>query len=255
MSENVVILGATSRIAAGVAEAELLSGAHVYLVARDQNELRVVASDLEFRTGRAVGVVGFPTLDAAGLDAWSSWLSTLPAVHRCYSLIGSEAPHSGHLADDVREALATNVVVPLRVIEPVLEHMGAGGALVVVSSVAQLVPRPDVAAYGAAKSALSFALQSMMRSERYANRRIIEVRLGWVDTRMSIGRTVPGLTIGPREAGARLAHCARAGAGVRYVPGWWRLLAVLAPPGNAAIALRAAILRRFHRSPGANGVW
>ncbi len=103
MSENVVILGATSRIAAGVAEAELLSGAHVYLVARDQNELRVVASDLEFRTGRAVGIVDFPILDDAGLRAWSSWLSTLPVIHRCYSLIGSDASHSSHLANDVRD--------------------------------------------------------------------------------------------------------------------------------------------------------
>ena len=243
MHEIVVVLGGTSRIAVGIAEAEIESGARVYLVGRDEDELRIGAADLQVRTSTPVGFMCLPASNVVGSDEWSSWLRDLGRVDRVYSLIGSDTPLTGDLADDLEAAIIANLLSPLRALEQILPLVPVGGAAVVVSSVAHLVPRADVVAYGSAKAALSFALQSMMRSERYRHVRIIEARLGWVDTRMSIGRTVPALTISPQAAGERMVKVATGSAGTRYIPGWWRLLALAAP------AIRAASGPRFARRP------
>ena len=243
MQEIVVVLGGTSRIAVGIAEAEIERGARVYLVGRDEDELRIGAADLQVRTGAPIGFMCLPALTVDGSGEWSSWLRDLGRVDRVYSLIGSDTPLTGDLADDLEAAIIANLLSPLRALEQILPLVPVGGAAVVVSSVAHLVPRADVLAYGSAKAALSFALQSMMRSERYSDIRIIEVRLGWVDTRMSTGRTVPALTISPHAAGERMVKAAAGSAGTRYVPGWWRLLALAAP------VMRAASGRRFVRRP------
>ena len=246
-ADHVVILGATSRIGAAVAEHELRRGSLVTLVGRDSAELAIVAADLLFRGGQEVRTVCLQqSHDSTSLGAWPTDVEALGHVARCYCFVGADTRESGSIAEDLNQALTDNALLPIQLLEPLLDHMSqnGSGAVIVVSSVALLVPRPDVAAYGASKAALSFMLQSLMQSSAYQALRIIEVRLGWVDTRMSAGTTIGALTQGAPEAAAKIMALAASPAGVKYVPGWWWLLAV----GGPAIRLVLRLRGRQHSS-------
>ncbi|SAI40032.1 short chain dehydrogenase [Bordetella ansorpii] len=95
--------------------------------------------------------------------------------------------------DDIREQMETNFFGMLRVSQafaPVLAAHG-GGALLNVLSVASWINRPQLAGYGATKSA-AWALTNGLRHELQAQgTQVLGLHMGFVDTDLTRGLDVP----------------------------------------------------------------
>ena len=243
--DTVILLGGTSDIAFSIAELELQRKARVILVARDRLEIEIRANDLRFRYGNSVHVDIFVLDDSQDYSAWNTHLLTLSRIDRCYCLIGSYSAKSSleSTLGDIRQ----NVEIPLKLIWPVIQSMKANnrGSVLVATSVAQLIPRSSIIGYGAGKSALSFILQCWSREYGVSNVNFVEARLGWVDTRMSKGKSISFFTKSPDFVSKKLFKSISKSGRVIYVPKFWLILRLLAPAINCWTGIR---VRRFGKS-------
>lgn len=243
--DTVVILGGTSEIAFSIAELELQRKSRVILVARNKSEIEIRANDLRFRYGDAAHIDFFVLDDQQDFSSWHTHLYSLPRIDRCYCLIGSYS--SQNSLESTLGDLRQNVEIPIKLIWPVIQRMKANnrGSVLVATSVAQLIPRHTILGYGAGKSALSFILQSWARDYEFSKINFVEARLGWVDTRMSRGKSIEILTKSPAFVSKKLFNSISKKSRVVYVPKFWLLLRLLAPVINFWTALK---ISRFAKS-------
>lgn len=234
MPEAVILVGATSVIGRALA-VELAGRGHpLVLAARDAGELAAVAADLRLRHGVAVHAERLDVLDAAGSAA---------ALEACFRAAGAHPAGFlltvGHMEgdgpgtdDERRRVLEINFTAVVPLIEAAAARLQAsgGGFVCALTSVAGDRGRPANYPYGAAKAGLSVYLQGLRTRLGATGVRVIDVKLGRADTRMTYGMSGPA-PASPRSV-ARAVARALGGSGVVYVPAKWRwiMMAVRAIP-------------------------
>jgi hypothetical protein len=149
-----IVTGASSGIGLAVARAMVARGARVALVARTKATLERVARDLG-----ADRAESFPldVTDHAGLAALPG--RVVARFGRLDVLVNNAGVnHRGGVCertgDELASILDTNLVAPVLLTRAALEHLGAGGAVVNVASLAGKVPVPHEATYSASKAGL-----------------------------------------------------------------------------------------------------
>src|SRR5664279_1398322 len=160
----VLVTGASSGIGAATARAASRAGAQVVLVARREDRIRQLASEL----GEAVPVRCDVT-DAGQVDA--AVRAATDAFGRIDVLCniagqGLHAPLEEIDPDDFRAVLELNLVAPLvtmQAVLPIMRKQGSG-SIVNVSSGITFSALPGSAAYGASKAGLS-KLSAVARAE------------------------------------------------------------------------------------------
>jgi NAD(P)-dependent dehydrogenase (short-subunit alcohol dehydrogenase family) len=108
------------------------------------------------------------------------------------------------LAYDVA-TFETNLVGLVRTVEQVLPHLQAQGSGVFVglSSMADAARSATAPAYGASKAGMSRYLEGLSLALRGSGVHLVNVRLGFVDTKMAKSEVRPWL-LQPEEASARI---------------------------------------------------
>ena len=106
------------------------------------------------------------------------------------------------------------------------ERIKKGGALWIFSSVAADRGRPSNFVYGAAKSGLTVFCEGL--SLKYINSKfkVRVLKAGFIDTRMSRGKSPSFLTVKPRAIARYLLKSSNR-SGVEYLPGWWRFIMII----------------------------
>ena len=226
MTQQVLIFGATSAIAAEVAALHAARGDRLYLVGRDPTKLAALVA----RLGGAV--VGHEVADldrtelapervARGVGA----LGRLDKALIAHGYLGDQE-RSERDFSHAEQIVRTNFLSAVALLMPIADHMQAQGHghLAAITSVAGERGRPRNYTYGAAKGALSRYLQGL-RSRLYRSGvRVHDLKLGPVDTPMSAGHPQNALW-GEKHAVAR--GIVRAMAGRRhtvYLPRVWALV-------------------------------
>jgi NAD(P)-dependent dehydrogenase (short-subunit alcohol dehydrogenase family) len=227
MALRVLILGATSPIARALALRFARDGATVYLAARDLEEARRIACDLNVRSGARALVGAF---DARDIDAHPrvvqdaiAELGGLDGVVVAFGTLGDEA--TGQL--DPSEALATitqNFTGAVSIMTLAGEHLReqSRGFIIVLSSVAGDRGRARNYVYGSAKGALTLFAQGLRARLSPFGVHVMTAKLGFVDTRMTWGRDGLALVASPEGAADKIYSAWRRGAEVVYVPAFWR---------------------------------
>ncbi|HEU0079175.1 MAG TPA: SDR family NAD(P)-dependent oxidoreductase, partial [Longimicrobiaceae bacterium] len=113
-----------------------------------------------------------------------------------------------------------------------------GGFVSAVSSGAGDRGRASNYHYGSAKAGLDTYLEGLRGRLRGTGVSVTVVRPGFVDTRMTWGRTPPWLTASPDRVAGAMLDAVRRGRRVVYLPGAWRLV---------SLALRAIPAPLFER--------
>lgn len=222
--ERVLILGATSAIAAEVAVLHALRGDTLYLVGRNATKLDHVAQ----RCGQVqvyTQVADF-TDHHASPALISHAISTLGGVDRvliAHGLLPDQLKteqdfHAAH------EALNTNFLSVVSLLIPLVNHLeqAGRGRLAVITSVAGERGRPRNYTYGAAKGALNLYLQGVRSRLHGRNIHITTLKLGPVDTPMTLSHPKNPLFGKPITVAHDILHAMDAGAGEVYVPSFWR---------------------------------
>ena len=215
-----VILGATSIIAEQFAHEAAQAGCALLLVARNQQQLEVIAADIHLRYGVActVFVVDFMQ-DTSGLI---NQLESLDEINLfiAHSLIinNDQLTHQS-----IDELIQVNVVSPIQLIHAYLHKKQTQHRVLYVSSVAACRGRAKNSLYGASKAAIEIYLQGLQQAAP-ASQTITIARLGFIDTKSTYGE--PGIFYAsPPKACARA--CWRAvlkNKRLIYHPFFWRYL-------------------------------
>jgi short-subunit dehydrogenase len=221
--QRVLILGATSAIAAEVAVMHAALGARLHLVGRNADKLADVAR-------RCHGVV--VSTEAADFTALESNEALVArAIHALGGLDVLLIAH-GDLGDQIAsersfaDALATittNFTSVVSLLIPAANAMEAAGAgrIGVITSVAGDRGRPRNYTYGASKGALNIFLQGLRTRLYPAHVKVTTLKLGPVDTPMTKTHKKHALFATPVAVARDIVRAMDRGEAEAYVPAIW----------------------------------
>jgi short-subunit dehydrogenase len=225
---RVVIFGATSGIAAAVARIFAASGASLVLVGRDAEAIAAAALDLRVRGAAAVVEIAgdFAALDALGDLTDRAW-SALPGADVALIAYGS-LPDQASLESDPGAApamLALNFVSPTILALHLARRfeMQRSGVLAVITSVAGDRGRQSNYLYGAAKGGLQRLIEGLRHRLYPAGVRVLDIRPGFVATRMTDHLPQQGLLWAqPEKVANDIVRAISRRRAVLYTPWFWR---------------------------------
>lgn len=230
-SNRVIILGALSAIATAAARVYAREGAALVLVARNEERLNALASDLYARGAQNVAVVAMDLEAEAShatdyLQGWATHMGGVDHVHVVYGYLGSQPEASANTAE-LSRIMTSNFTSAIHWCEAAANILRQQkyGSLVAVSSVAGDRGRQSNYAYGAAKGGLALYVQGIAHSLAGTGARAVAVKPGFVDTPMTDGLKKGGpMWASADQIGAALRRAADKGGPIQYAPGKWRIV-------------------------------
>ena len=225
-SQRVLIIGATSAIAAHVARVYAERGAHLFLIARDASKLDSLCDEL------ASSVEGFAIGDFADHAANARHVEA--AIHALGGIDVAVIAH-GWLSDQLETesdfdvtfaTLDVNFLSAVAFLLPLANHMEAmrSGHIAVITSVAGERGRPRNYTYGAAKSATTTYLEGVRSRLYHHGVGVTDLRLGPVDTPMTIDHPKTPLFGDSAKVGAGIVRAIERKKRVAYLPWFWRMI-------------------------------
>jgi decaprenylphospho-beta-D-erythro-pentofuranosid-2-ulose 2-reductase len=242
---KIIILGATSTIARELMPRLATPADEFLLAARDKAEGEACTSDLHIRSGaRTI----FKALDATALDSHAAWmraaidtLGGLDGVILCFGDLGDPAKARQDWAE-ARKVIEVNFTAAVALLEPAaaeLETRGAGYILA-LSSVAGERGRQSNYLYGASKAALSVYLEGLAHRLAPKGVRVKIAKLGFVESRMSLGVPMPGpLRTTAASAAERLVRFLKSSRQSAFIPWFW---------GPIMLIIRSVPTRIFNKT-------
>jgi short-subunit dehydrogenase len=227
MKRAVLVLGATSPIARGVAAALARRGHDLVLAGGSTEDLERIAADLTLRFGVAALVRPF---DAAATEGHAEALGEMDEAAGGLAGVVLAFAHQEDEATAQREftAAARILDVTYRGAVSALTHLAAwleargDGFLVVVTSVAGDRGRRSNYVYGSAKAGLDAYVQGLRARLHRSGVRVLTVRPGFVDTASTFGRPGVFAAADPDALGEAIARALERGEEIVYLPRFWR---------------------------------
>ena len=228
----VLILGATSSLARAVAAQLAAAGASLYVAGRDAFEVERIAADLSIRHRANVK---WGVFEATEYGAHQEFFDQVVADLGSLDIVVSSL---GELGDPIRaqtdfaharrviDSNYTGVVSILTHAANYLEQQGRG-LIVGISSVAGDRGRQSNYVYGSAKGAFSLFLQGLRNRLCKRGVRVVTVKPGFMDTKMTFGKPGLFLVASPERAAAAVVAGMRGSADVLYVPWFWRWIMLI----------------------------
>ncbi|HEX8664655.1 MAG TPA: SDR family oxidoreductase [Beijerinckiaceae bacterium] len=239
------LFGATSDIAGEAARLLAERGERLVLVARDAEALGRLADDLAVRGAAAVEtiVADFRDFDGLGPVAAKSWdtFGGLDAALIAYGTLPDQKRTEGDPAA-LQEALFLNFTSPAVLANFLAARFEAQGAgtLAAITSVAGDRGRQSNYAYGAAKGGLQRFLEGLRHRLRASGVRVLDVRPGFVSTKMTAHLPQGGpLWASPQKVARDIVAAIDGGRDVLYTPAFWR---------GIMLVVRALPRPLFHRT-------
>jgi len=226
---KVLIIGANSAIAKATARNYAEQGCSLHLIARSEDQLEVLASDL---TLRGASNVSHSVLDlnkfAEHKKTLSSAFSKLGGVDIALICHGS-LPDQDKVEKNFKQALKEINTNGISVIS-LLTELAAKfveqqqGTIAVITSVAGDRGRQPNFVYGAAKSLVSTYLQGLRGKLLTHNIHIVDIRPGLVDSPMTAQFPKGPLWSSPEVIAQKIVKSIRRGSHTVYAPGYWRVI-------------------------------
>ncbi len=224
--KRILILGATSRIARFVAYEFAREGAMLYLAGRDTEELLRTAEDISIRFRAPVYTGFFDVLEFENHEVFLyevlNALGGLDGVVLALGHLGdqNEAKHNPEV---IRYLANTNFVGPASILTLIADHLEQqeSGFIAGISSVAGDRGRQSNYVYGASKGALSLFLQGLRNRLQQSGVKVITVKPGFVDTRMTFGKKGLLFLTSPEKIGVGIHRAIGERRDVVYLPFVW----------------------------------
>ena len=244
---HVLVLGATSAIAAEASLLYAARGDRVHLVGRAPEKLAAIAA-------RCVAVSSQPvSSQVADFSALARQENVLAECMRILGGVDLVLIAHGELGNQLEtetsfaaaEAiLRVNFLSPVALLIPIANAMEAqrGGRIGVITSVAGDRGRPRNYTYGAAKGALCTYLQGLRTRLYSAGVTVTTLKLGPVDSPMTGAHKKNALFAKPQSVAVSIVSAIDAGASEVYVPGFWRVIMAIVRNMPEALMQRLAFL-------------
>jgi len=229
---RVLIVGATSAIAAETARLYAARGARLFLVARHPERLAAVAADLGVR---GAGEIGTAVLEATAHHradevvnaAWSAF-GGLDVALIAHGVLPDQAGCEAS-AEEALRAIDVNFNSVVALLTPLANRFeqARGGCIAVISSVAGDRGRQSNYVYGSAKGGVDRFLQGLRNRLHRAGVAVVTIKPGFVDTPMTAALPKNALYASVRQVGRGVYRTIEARRDVAYVPWFWRAIMLL----------------------------
>ena len=198
----ILIIGAKSDIAKALARQYAENGYDLYLAARQADSLEPLAQDISVRFGRKVRCAELDMLDFDNHQAFYDSLEEKPlGVISAVGYLGDQEKAQSDFVE-ARTILDTNYTSVVSMLNIIADDFAArrSGFIVGISSVAGDRGRKANYLYGSAKAALTTYLSGLRNRLHDHKVRVLTVKPGFVNTRMTKGMDLPEkLTAEPEE--------------------------------------------------------
>lgn len=231
--KRILVIGATSAIAAACARIWAGQGASLFLVARNDERLESVASDLAARGAAATSCFRMDGRDTAAhrsmVEAAVANLGQIDIVLIAFGTLPDQAACERDVDLTLREVAinATSIIGMLTFLANVFEHQRCG-AIGVITSVAGDRGRPSNYVYGSAKAMVATFCEGLRARMFKSGVTLTDIRPGFVATPMTAALQLPRALVATPEAVAKriVAGMAR-GKDVLYTPAYWMLIMLI----------------------------
>jgi len=231
--QRVVIFGATSGIAEATAREFAKEGASFVLVGRNAETLGDIGADLKVRGAASAEILETELSDVDALPKLcadvSEKLGGIDVAIIAHGVLPDQEACEAS-ADALLDVLKVNTLSPAVLMNELAQLMLAqgSGTIVVLSSVAGDRGRPSNYIYGASKALLSVLGEGMALKLAERGVKVLVVKPGFVDTKMTAAFKKGALWASAGQVGAGIAKAVKAGkSGVLYTPRWWELIMLI----------------------------
>lgn len=220
----VLIIGGTSEVGKALAHHYAATGAGLVVTVRDPARFEPNAADIRIRHGVEAKVLALDVRDIGAHGAFLDALPRLPDIAICVvGALGDQA-FSARDAEAARVVMETNYVAPALLLGAIANRFEArgSGTLVGISSVAGERGRASNYVYGSAKAGLTAYLSGLRARLSRTPVRVVTVKPGFIETRMTEGIKLPPLlTAQPAEVAAAIAGAVAGRRDVLYTRRVW----------------------------------
>ena len=228
MTDNWIILGATSSMAKAFARAVSDEGARVFLAGRDMADLDTSAFDCQQRGAELAEAVAFDARKPDGFQTIIDRVAKEDGMINVAVFVGSMPAQSEIDADP---SLIAGVVTDsftgpatfLQGIAPEMETRG-GGTVIGVGSVAGDRGRISNYVYGSAKAGFHTYLSGLRNRLTRSGGHVVTVKPGFVDSAMTWGIEGMFLVAPPEKVAADLLNAVEKKKNVIYTPFFWAII-------------------------------
>jgi short-subunit dehydrogenase len=231
--QNILIIGATSAMAKAAARLWAQRGNRLYLLARNDVQLGLLAEDLKVRGAQQVDCAPF---DAASLAQHAGYVDQafercgrFDVVLICHGTLPDQRACEADVSKSLQE-LTTNgssVVSLLTLIANRMASQGSG-TIAVITSVAGDRGRQSNYIYGAAKGMVSVFLQGLRNRLYRKGVNVLDIKPGFVDTPMTAQFTKGPLWARPDDVAADILRAIDKRRETLYTPRiWWVIMTVI----------------------------
>jgi decaprenylphospho-beta-D-erythro-pentofuranosid-2-ulose 2-reductase len=227
-TSSIVIVGATSGIAQGVARLYAARGWKIFLVARNGGALEAMASDLVARGAPQTSTIVADLRDVSRHDeivlGAKQFCGTIGVVLIAHGILRNqeEIDNDPDQMLDVFNVNATSSISLLQRFGIALEGQSTG-TLAIISSVAGDRGRRSLYTYGATKAAVSHVVAGMRGRYQPLGINVLDIKPGPVDTPMMAGRT-QALVASVDVVAQDIVRAIDTRKGVLYTPWFWRYI-------------------------------
>lgn len=231
--EKILIIGATSAIAEATARRFAAQGAILYLLARNQERLGTLASDLRIR---GASKVAYGEFDACAFDNHQQLLEGviaelggLDTLLIAYGTLSDQKACESSVELTLQELNinALSVIALLTRLAPHFETQGEG-CIAVIGSVAGDRGRQSNYVYGTAKGALSIFLQGLRNRLHKRGVQVLTIKPGFVDTPMTAEFPKGPLWATPEKVAMDIEKAIENKRNVLYTPSfWWLIMGII----------------------------
>lgn len=233
-NKTAVILGAASTVARSIALELAREGYALVLADCEREENERIAADVAVRFNTPCHALPFDATAYAThqsfIEACARLLGGLPGgVVLCFGYMPEQAEAQADF-EKAKRAIDTNLTGAISVLELFARafEQRRSGFIVGLSSVAGDRGRKANYIYGASKAGLTCFLSGLRNRLSAAGVRVLTVKPGFMDTKMTYGMPLPGpLVATPEQAARAIVRALKKGKDEIYVLFFWRYVMLL----------------------------
>lgn len=232
MSENIIVLGATSGIGQALCRVLARRGCQLILAGRSADKLKGLADELGGSDGPGMFTETFDALDPRSHPSlmarcFERFEGEVDGVILCFGYL-PDSNKSREDPEELRRTIDTNFTAAGVILNLAAQHLETAGAgyIAAISSVAGDRGRQSNYAYGAAKAGLTVFLQGLRNRLAPHGVHVLTIVSGWVDTAMTKGLVNPNskLVASPETVAIQIDRAIRRRRNLIYTPRFWRLI-------------------------------
>jgi decaprenylphospho-beta-D-erythro-pentofuranosid-2-ulose 2-reductase len=227
---TVLLLGASSDIAAALAKKYASRGFDIQLAARHAGRLAPFVSDLFIRYGARTTLHEFDALQFGHHREFWANLEPKPDITICaFGYLGEQTIAQSNWTE-CEKIIHTNYTAAISILNIVAEDYAAAGkgTIAGISSVAGERGRGSNYLYGSAKAGFTAYLSGLRNRLSSGNVHVLTVKPGFVYTRMTEGMPLPApLTANPRQVADAVYNAIEKKKNTLFVKWFWRWIMLM----------------------------